>query len=81
MCLGLLCRFSHAFGKLSRQMFELTKLHVPEYVAVGTWSAEMSGRYPGVMISINKLSVRVSPICLSELVAILAEVGKNGVFS
>jgi len=50
---------------------------IPEYVAVGTWSAEMSGRYPGVIISINKLSVRVSPICLSELVAILAEVGEN----
>ena len=48
---------------------------VPEYVAGGIWSAEMSGRYPGVMISNNKLSVRVSPICLSELVAILAEVG------
>ena len=37
----------------------------------------MSGRYPGVIISINKLSVRVSPICLSELVAMLAEVGEN----
>ena len=48
---------------------------LPEYVAVGTWSAEMSGKYPGVMISINKLSVRVSPICLSEFVAILAGVG------
>ena len=51
---------------------------IPEYVAAGIWSAEMSGRYPGVMISSNKLSVRVSPICLSELVAILAEVGIIG---
>ena len=32
----------------------------------------MSGKYPGVIISINKLSVRVSPICLSELVAMAA---------
>ena len=50
---------------------------IPVYAVVGTWSAEMSGRYPGVMISNNKLSVRVSPICLSELVAIVRDGGKK----
>ena len=62
-------------GKHKCLRMNSTSSMVPEYVAAGIWSAEMSGRYPGVMISNNKLSVRVSPICLSELVAILAEVG------
>lgn len=51
---------------------------LPWYDAVGTWSAEMSGRYPGVRRSITKLSVRVSPICLSELVAMVVAGSKYG---
>ena len=46
-------------------------MYLPWYAAGGTCNADTSGRYPGVNISINKLSVSVSPICLSELVAMV----------